>query len=137
VSIRDEIKTRWKARKEKRAKRREEARADPDLITWPPQRSDVFALYIAGLVIWAGIEDEWQFAAYALALCTFAVVLPRMYGRYQMGGPEGPFQGVVTASKAAMDAGLAPKPQPVQPQPQQQPAAAEGTSTQEKPPGAG
>ena len=134
MKVRERFKL-WRGKRaERRQARRQAARADPDRVEWPPLRTDVFVLFAAGLVIWSGIDGQWGFAAYALSICTFAVVFPRMYGRYGVGGPEGPLQGVVTPSRSAQEAGLAPTPPPAPSQqpPLPQPAAEQATKVQPK-----
>ncbi len=56
-------------------------------ITWPPTRLDIFSVLAFAVVAYAAVEQEWIMVGIALFAVLIAVVLPRMKGLFEIGGP--------------------------------------------------
>ncbi len=85
------------AKKAARAAARQRARDNPAALSWPPTRSDLFAVLCAFVVIYCVVSDLWEpLASLALIICVFAVAFPRMTGKWRVGGAppmvEGEFE---------------------------------------------
>jgi len=56
-------------------------------LVWPPTRLDVFSILAFAVVAYAAVEREWIMVGIALFAILIAVVLPRMTGPFEVGGP--------------------------------------------------
>jgi hypothetical protein len=59
----------------------------PDRLEWPPTRLDLFSLAALAVVVYSAIEREWIMVGVALFAVLIAVILPRMKGPFEVGGP--------------------------------------------------
>lgn len=78
-----------------------------------PTRADAYGVVCAFVVIYCVLADVWEpLASLALVLGAFAVALPRMVGRWRVGGTpptvEGEFERRPGEATPALDQGLAP-----------------------------
>lgn len=73
---------------------------DPNRLVWPPTRSDVFSVVCLGVLVYASVERQWALVGVALLVALFAVVLPRMRGPFELGGPRLRFKGELVDPQA-------------------------------------
>jgi hypothetical protein len=59
----------------------------PDRPEWPPTRLDLFSLLALAVVVYSAVEHEWIMVGVALFAILIAVILPRMKGPFEVGGP--------------------------------------------------
>jgi hypothetical protein len=59
----------------------------PDRLEWPPTRLDLFSLTALVVLVYAALEHEWIMVGVALFAVLIALILPRMKGPFEVGGP--------------------------------------------------
>jgi hypothetical protein len=84
--------------------------SNPDALAWPPTRTDMFGVLCAFVVVYCLVERTWQpLASLALVIGAFAVALPRMIGRWRVGGAPPLVEGEFSRQAAAQAPPLAPE----------------------------